>query len=203
MFDDNGSLLEKVSLPEESFGGKVHKVLLRDAIIMYEANRRHGTASTKTRGKVSGGGKKPWAQKHTGRARAGTIRSPLWRGGGTIFGPQPRDYSYSIPRKAKKVALYSAILAKLKDNEVVLINKLEFDCPSTKRMANLLETLGIKDSCLIVIPNKDEIIWKSSRNIYNLMVKVASDLNAYDVVRHKMLLITKDALDNLKYEQVD
>jgi large subunit ribosomal protein L4 len=99
--------------------------------------------------------------------------------------------------------LYSAILAKLKDNEVVLINKLEFDCPSTKRMANLLESLGIKDSCLIVIPNKDEIIWKSSRNIYNLMVKVASDLNAYDVVRHKMLLITKDALDNLKYEQVD
>jgi large subunit ribosomal protein L4 len=170
---------------------------------MYEANRRHGTASTKTRGKISGGGKKPWAQKHTGRARAGTVRSPLWRGGGTIFGPQPRDYSYSIPRKAKKVALYSAILAKLKDNEVVLINKLEFDCPSTKRMANLLESLGIKDSCLIVIPNKDEIIWKSSRNIYKLMVKVASDLNAYDVVRHKMLLITKDALDNLKYEQVD
>jgi large subunit ribosomal protein L4 len=170
---------------------------------MYEANRRHGTASTKTRGKVSGGGKKPWAQKHTGRARAGTVRSPLWRGGGTIFGPQPRDYSYSIPRKAKKVALYSAILAKLKDNEVVLINKLEFDCPSTKRMANLLESLGIKDSCLIIIPNKDEIIWKSSRNIYKLMVKVASDLNAYDVVRHKMLLITKDALDNLKYEQVD
>lgn len=203
MFDDNGSLLEKVSLSEESFGGKVHKVLLRDAIIMYEANRRHGTASTKTRGKVSGGGKKPWAQKHTGRARAGSVRSPLWRGGGTIFGPQPRDYSYSIPRKAKKVALYSAILAKLKDNEVVLIDKLEFDCPSTKRMANLLESLGIKDSCLIVIPNKDEIIWKSSRNIYNLMVKVASDLNAYDVVRHKMLLITKDALDNLKYEQVD
>ena len=203
MFDDNGSLLEKVSLSEENFGGKVHKVLLRDAIIMYEANRRHGTASTKTRGKISGGGKKPWAQKHTGRARAGTVRSPLWRGGGTIFGPQPRDYSYSIPRKAKKVALYSAILAKLKDNEVVLINKLEFDCPSTKRMANLLESLGIKDSCLIIIPNKDEIIWKSSRNIYKLMVKVASDLNAYDVVRHKMLLITKDALDNLKYEKVD
>ncbi len=102
MFDGNGSLLEKVPLSEESFGGKVRKVLLRDAIIMYEANRRHGTASTKTRGKVSGGGKKPWAQKHTGRARAGSIRSPLWRGGGVIFGPHPRDYSYSIPRKAKK-----------------------------------------------------------------------------------------------------
>jgi large subunit ribosomal protein L4 len=197
MFDSNGSLLEKVPLSEESFGGKVRKVLLRDAIIMYEANRRHGTASTKTRGKISGGGKKPWAQKHTGRARAGSTRSPLWRGGGVVFGPHPRDYSYSIPRKAKKVALYSAILAKLQDNEVVLIDKLEFDCPSTKRMANLLKSVGIEDSCLIVIPNRDEAVWKSSRNIYGLMVMVASDLNAYDVVRHKKLLIVKDALDAL------
>jgi large subunit ribosomal protein L4 len=197
MFDGNGSLLEKIPLSEESFGGKVRKVLLRDAIIMYETNRRLGTASTKTRGQISGGGKKPWAQKHTGRARAGSSRSPLWRGGGIVFGPQPRDYSYSIPRKAKKAALYSAVLAKLKDNEVVLIDKLEFDCPSTKKMANLLDSLGIKDSCLIVIPNKDEIIWKSSRNIYNLKVMVASDLNAYEVVRHKKLLVTKDALEAL------
>ena len=197
MFDGNGSLLEEVPVSEESFGGKVRKVLLRDAIIMYEANRRHGTASTKTRGKISGGGKKPWAQKHTGRARAGSIRSPLWRGGGVVFGPHPRDYSYSIPRKAKKVALYSAILAKLQDNEVVLIDKLEFDCPSTKRMANLLKSVGIEDSCLIVIPDRDEAVWKSSRNIYGLMVMIASDLNAYDVVRHKKLLIVKDALEAL------
>lgn len=197
MFDGNGSLLEEVPVSEESFGGKVRKVLLRDAIIMYEANRRHGTASTKTRGKISGGGKKPWAQKHTGRARAGSIRSPLWRGGGVVFGPHPRDYSYSIPRKAKKVALYSAILAKLQDNEVVLIDKLKFDCPSTKKMANLLKSVGIEGSCLIVIPNRDEAVWKSSRNIYGLMVMVASDLNAYDVVRHKKLLMAKDALEAL------
>ncbi|MFQ5965452.1 MAG: 50S ribosomal protein L4 [Candidatus Scalinduaceae bacterium] len=200
MFDNNGSLLEKVSLSEENFGGKVHRTILRDAIIMYEANRRQGTASTKTRGVVSGGGKKPWAQKHTGRARAGDIRSPLWRGGGAIFGPRPRDYSYSIPRKEKKIALYSAILAKLKDNEVVLIDKLEFDYPKTKRMIELLKSLGIKDSCLVVIPKRDEIIWKSSRNIFNLMIKVASDLNAYDVIKYKRLLITKDALDSLKYK---
>ncbi len=197
MFDGNGSLLEEVPVSEESFGGKVRKVLLRDAIIMYEANRRHGTASTKTRGKISGGGKKPWAQKHTGRARAGSIRSPLWRGGGVVFGPHPRDYSYSIPRKAKKVALYSAILAKLQDNEVVLIDKLKFDCPSTKKMANLLKSVGIEGSCLIVIPDRDEAVWKSSRNIYGLMVMVASDLNAYDVVRHKKLLMVKDALEAL------
>ncbi len=198
VFDSNGSLLEKASLPEEQFGGKVHKVLLRDAIVMYEARKRRGTASTKTKGEISGGGRKPWMQKHTGRARAGSIRSPLWRGGGTTFGPKPRDYSYSINRKAKKVALRSAILAKLKDNEVFLVDKLEFDSPSTKRMASLLKSLGIKESCLIVIPNKNETIWKSSRNIYNLAVKVASDLNAYDVIKYNRLLIVREALESLK-----
>lgn len=202
MFDSNGNLLEKVALSEEVFGGKVHKALLRDAIIMYETNRRQGTASTKTRGEVRGGGRKPWAQKHTGRARAGSIRSPLWRGGGAIFGPKPRDYSFSIPRKAKKVALYSAILSKLQDNEVVVIDELAFNSPSTKRMVSLLKSLGIVDSCLVIIPNKDETIRLSSRNIRKLAITIVSDLNAYDVVRYKRLLITKDALENLKHERV-
>ncbi len=202
MFDSNGNLLEKVALSEEVFGGKVHKALLRDAIIMYETNRRQGTASTKTRGEVRGGGRKPWAQKHTGRARAGSIRSPLWRGGGAIFGPKPRDYSFSIPRKAKKVALYSAILSKLQDNEVVVIDELAFNSPSTKRMVSLLKSLGIVDSCLVIISNKDETIRLSSRNIRKLATKIVSDLNAYDVVRYKRLLITKDALENLKHERV-
>ena len=139
-------------------------------------------------------------QKHTGRARAGSIRSPLWKGGGVIFGPQSRDYSYSINRKAKKVALQSAILSKLQDNEVVIIDKLEFDSPSTKKMANLLKSLGIKESCLIVIPELNETIWKSSRNIYNLKVRVASDLNAYDVIKYKKVLIVKDVLDNIKFK---
>ncbi len=158
MFDSNGGSLEKVAMSEEAFGGKVHKVLLRDAIIMYETNRRQGTASTKTRGEIRGGGKKPWAQKHTGRARAGSNRSPLWRGGGVIFGPKPRDYSFSIPRKAKKVALYSAVLSKLQDNEVVVIDELVFNSPSTKRMVSLLKSLGIEDSCLVVISNNDETV---------------------------------------------
>lgn len=197
MFDSNGGFVEKVPLSEDRFGGKVHRVLLRDAIIMYEANLRRGTASTKTRGEVRGGGKKPWRQKHTGRARAGSIRSPLWRGGGITFGPKPRDYSYSIPHKAKKVALLSAILSKLNDKEIVLIDKLSFDSPSTKKMASLLKSLEIKDSCLFVIQDRDEMIWKSARNIYNLKIKVVSELNAYDVIKHKRLLITKDALDSL------
>jgi large subunit ribosomal protein L4 len=200
VFDSGGNPLENTSLPEERFGGKVRKELLRDVIIMHEANRRRGTASTKTKGEVKGSGKKPWMQKHTGRARAGSIRSPLWKGGGVVFGPRPRDYSYSMHRKARKVALQSAILSKLQDNEVVLIDKFEFDSPSTKKMANLLKTLGIRESCLIVIPGLNETIWKSSRNIYNLKVRVASDLNAYEVIKYKKLLIVKEVLDNLKFE---
>ncbi len=200
VFDSDGNPLENASLPEERFGGKVRTALLRDVIIMHEANHRRGTASTKTRGEVAGGGKKPWMQKHTGRARAGTNRSPIWKGGGVVFGPRPRDYSYSMHRKAKKVALQSALLSKLKDNEVVLIDKLEFDSPSTKKLASLLKSLGILESCLIVIPALNDTIWKSSRNIYNLKVRVVSDLNAYDVIKYKKLLIVKESLDSLKFE---
>lgn len=199
LYDSNGNLLENTSLSEDRFGGKVRRTLLKDAIVMYEANYRCGTASTKTRGEVQGGGKKPWMQKHTGRARAGTIRSPLWKGGGIVFGPKPRDYSYSMNRKAKKIALQSAILSKLEDNEVLLVDKLVFDSPSTKRMSKLLESLGIKESCLVVIPERNETLWKSSRNIYNLRLQVVSDLNAYDVLKHKKMLIVKEALDNLKF----
>lgn len=202
MFDNNGNLLEKVLLPEDVFGKKVRKELLRDAVIMYEANRRQGTASTKTRGEIRGGGKKPWAQKHTGRARAGSSSSPLWRGGGVTFGPKPRDYSFSIPRKAKKAALDSAMLSKLQDNEVAIIDELAFDSPSTKRMVSLLKSLGIKGSCLVIISKNDKTIWLSSRNVRELAIKIASDLNAYDVVRYKRLLITKDALESLKRERV-
>jgi large subunit ribosomal protein L4 len=200
VFDNSGNPLEDISLPEERFGGKVRRELLRDTIIMHEANHRRGTASTKTRGEVKGGGRKPWKQKHTGRARAGDIRSPIWRGGGVVFGPRPRDYSFSMHRKAKKVALQSAILSKLIDNEVILINGLELDSPSTKKMATLLKCLDIRESCLIVMQEFDETIWKSTRNIHNVKLRVASDLNAYDVIKYKKLLIVKDVLDGLKFE---
>ena len=200
VFDSNGGSLEDVSLSEERFGGKVRKELLRDTIIMHEANHRRGTASTKTRGEVQGGGRKPWKQKHTGRARVGDIRSPIWKGGGVVFGPRPRDYSFSIHRKAKKAALQSAILSKLIDGEVILIDKFEFDLPSTKKMASLLKCLEIRESCLIVTQVFDETIWKSSRNIHNVKLRVGSDLNAYDVVKYKKLLIVKDVLDNIKFE---
>ncbi len=200
VFDSEGNSLEDVSLAEERFGGKVRRGLLRDTLIMHEANHRRGTASTKTRGEVKGGGRKPWKQKHTGRARVGDIRSPIWKGGGVVFGPRPRDYSFSMHRKAKKVALQSAILSRLIDNEVVLIDKLELDTPSTKRMASLLKCLEIRESCLIVMQEFNETVWKSSRNIHDVKIRVASDLNAYDVIKYKKLLMVKEVLDGLKFE---
>ncbi|NOG85488.1 MAG: 50S ribosomal protein L4 [Planctomycetes bacterium] len=199
VFDKNGVLEKPVSVSEDGFGGTVHKALLRDAVLMYEANLRDCIASSKTRSEVSGGGgRKPWAQKHTGRARAGTIRSPLWKGGGIIFGPRPRDYRYTMPRKAKKVALYSAILGKLKENEVMLIEELVFERPSTKKMITLIRSLGIQGSCLLVMQDKDEMVWKSTQNIYDMRLKLSSQLCAYDVVKYQHIVMTVEAFEWLK-----
>lgn len=198
IYNSQGKEVDKLKLEEGSLGGEVRKGLLREAVLMYEANQRVGTASTKTKAEVHGSGRKPWVQKHTGRARVGMIRSPLWRKGGIVFGPKPRDYSYQIPRKAKKLALRSALLGKLLDKEVTVVDKLEFDSPSTKKMAALLKTLGIEGSCLVVAKDENQAIWKSARNIPGLAVKEASQLNAYELLRRKRLLITSDQLSSLQ-----
>lgn len=197
VYNNEGNEIEKVSLDGERLGGKIHKTLLREAVIMYEANQRVGTASTKTKSEIAGGGRKPWIQKHTGRARAGSIRSPLWRHGGVVFGPKPRDYSYSIPKKAKKVALRSAFLSRFVDNEVIVVDRLDFDSPSTKKMAQLLDALNVNGSCLIVIPEKIETIWKSARNIPLIKVMTVLELNAYDVLKKDKVLMTKAAFSAL------
>lgn len=197
VYNSQGQEVDKVHLDEARLDGKVRKSLLREAVLMYEANQRVGTASTKTKAEVSGSGRKPWAQKHTGRARAGMIRSPLWRKGGVVFGPKPRDYSYQIPKKAKKLALHSALLGKLLDGEVTVVDKLEFDSPSTKKMASLLKTLGIVGRCLIVTKDGNQAIWRSARNIPGLLVREPSQLNAYEVLKSKRLLITREQLTSL------
>ncbi|OGW57080.1 MAG: 50S ribosomal protein L4, partial [Nitrospirae bacterium RBG_16_43_8] len=161
------------------------------------------THATKTKGLVSGGGKKPWKQKHTGRARAGSSRSPLWRKGGTAFGPQPRDYSYSIPRKAKQLALKNALSAKFADGEITLIDDLSISKPSTKDMAAIIKILGFEgQSLLIVIPENNNNIKLSARNIAGVHVACASDLNAYTVIAHNRLLITKGAVSGISESRV-
>lgn len=196
--DRNNSSVGKLALPEAVFSISAKQGAIHDSIVNYLANQRQGTHATKTKGLVSGGGKKPYKQKHTGRARAGSNRSPLWKGGGTVFGPQPRDYSYRLPRKAKKAALYSALSAKLADGEITVIDGISFDKPRTKDMVALLKNLGLHNTTtLIVVPEKNENVIFSARNIPGVRVMRVADLNTYEVAVHNRLLITKQAVEML------
>ena len=198
VYSKEGEKIDNLQLDDKKFGGPIRKKLLRDAVIMYEANKRQGTASTKTKAEVAGGGRKPWTQKHTGRARAGSIRSPLWKGGGVSHGPKPRDYSFAIPKKARRLALYTALSAKARDNELVVIDDLNFDIPKTKQMVGILKALNMDNSsCLIVIPRVNETVWKSARNIPSVKVMTSTELNAYEVLKPKKVLLTKEALGSI------
>ncbi|MBI5741625.1 MAG: 50S ribosomal protein L4 [Nitrospirae bacterium] len=187
----------KAELPDDIFGVGVNRALLYEAVHNHLANRRQGTAATKTKGLVSGGGKKPWRQKGTGRARSGSNRSPLWRGGGTIFGPQPRDYSYRMPKKAKWQALNSALAAKYADNEVVVIDDLSIAEPKTRMVKSLLDKLGLKN-VLIIVNGKNEKLELAARNIPGVNVARVKELNVYSVLSHEKLLISKDAIEQMK-----
>ena len=184
---------------ESTFGEEIRWRVLRDAVVMYQANRRVGTHSTKTRAEVTGSTRKPWRQKGTGRARAGTKKSPIWRGGGVVFGPKPRDYSYAMPRKALREALRSAILGKLLDGEVALVENLAIAEPKTREMAKVLTGLSVTGSALVVHPGGEgsDAIVKSTRNLSRTRICAAGDLNAYDVVTHERLVLTKEGLDRL------
>jgi len=198
VYSKEGEKIDNLQLDDKKFGGPIRKKLLRDAVIMYEANKRQGTASTKTKGEVAGGGRKPWTQKHTGRARAGSIRSPLWKGGGVSHGPKPRDYSFAIPKKARRLALYTALSAKAGDNELIVIDDLNFDIPKTKQMVGILKALNMDNSsCLIVVSRANETVWKSARNIPYIKIMTSAELNAYEVLRPKKVLLTKEALSSI------
>ncbi|GBD98776.1 50S ribosomal protein L4 [bacterium BMS3Abin07] len=187
--------VDKLALKDEIFALPVRTDVLHESVVNYLANQRQGTHATKTRGRVSGGGKKPWRQKHTGRARAGSIRSPLWKGGGTVFGPQPRDYSYSMNKKQRRLALKTALSSKLSENQILVVDSFGVDEPKTKKMTALLSKMGLEGKkVLIVTKDKDENVYLSARNIPNIKVKRSSDLNTYSIMVHEFLLITKDAL---------
>jgi large subunit ribosomal protein L4 len=196
--DQNNASVGKLTLPEAVFSVSAKRGAVHDSIVNYLANQRQGTHATKTKGLVSGGGKKPYKQKHTGRARAGSNRSPLWKGGGTVFGPQPRDYSYNLPRKAKKAALHSILSAKFADGEITVIDGITFDKPRTRDMVALLKNLGLHDkTTLIVVPERNENVIFSARNIPGVKVMRVADLNTYEVAVHNRLLITKQAIEVL------
>lgn len=184
-------------LREEIFGVRARPHLLHQTVVMQLNNRRAGTAATKSKGFVRGGGKKPWRQKGTGRARAGSTRSPLWVGGGTIFGPQPRDYSFRMPRRARKEALLSALSQKNRDGKIIIVDKLELEEAKTKLMVKALAELKVS-SALIVIPRPDPKLERSSRNIPLLKVLRVEGLNVYDLLRYEHLILTEEALKLLE-----
>mgnify|MGYP003627606654 CR=1 FL=1 len=187
----------QVDFDEAPFGGKVLYRTLKDAVVMFQANQRLGTAKTKERGEVKGTGKKPYKQKHTGRARAGDVKSPIWRGGGTVFGPRPRDYSYHMPTKARRVALRSAIAGKLSDNEVVIADLGGFDTPSSKAARKVLTDLGSPRRAVVVIAERNESLWKSFRNFPLVKVRTAAELCAHDVVAGGLIITEAAALEQL------
>jgi large subunit ribosomal protein L4 len=188
----------KADLPDDIFGVEVKKGLLHEVVRNHLANKRQGNASTKNRANVRGGGRKPFRQKGSGRARQGTIRSPLMRGGGIVFGPLPRDYSYKLPKKAKWAALSSALSAKFADGEIMVMDEINITEPKTKAAIELLSGLGLKENVLIIVPDKNSNLELAVRNIPRVNVARVKELNVYSVLSHAKLVVSKDAVERMK-----
>ena len=181
-----------------SLGVRSPRRVQREAVLMYQANKRLGTHDTLTRAEVNDSKIKPWKQKHTGRARAGFKGSPLWKGGGIIHGPHPRDYSYQLPRKELRSATRAALCGKFRDGETAFVDALSFDKPQTKRVAAMIDALGMRGPWLLVVEEHDENAWKSARNVAGLSVARASDVNAYDLLKNRTVIFAGGSLDKIK-----
>ena len=198
LFNQDGSKNGEVSLNDTVFGIEPNDNVIFDAVIMQQASRRQGTHAVKNRRAVSGGGKKPWRQKGTGRARQGSIRAPQWVGGGTVFGPQPRSYSYKLPRKVRRLAIKSVLSQKVIDNSLVVVDSLQFDTPKTKEFAQVLANLDVKTKVLVVLENDNEKAALAARNLANVTVIPAKGLNVLDVAKNDKMVITKEALSQVE-----
>ena len=194
IIDRDGKSAAQLDLPEEVFAPAANDHLIYEAVVNYRANQRQGTAATKTRAAVSGGGKKPWRQKGTGRTRVGSTRSPLWRKGGTVFGPQPRDYSSELPKKAKRGALRSALAHKLAAGDLIVASELEVKEPKTKEAVALLKAFHL-DSALLVDLAANANLFLAVRNLARIKAVDVSGLNIYDVLAHKSLVFTRRAFE--------
>ena len=197
VYNSEGSKIEEIDLPESIFGAPINNDILHQAVVMYQAGQRQGTASTKERGAVSGGGKKPFRQKGTGRARAGSNRSPLWRKGGVVFGPHPRDFSFSVPQKIKTAALRESLNAKYLSSDLMCIDTFKVTTPKTKEFAKILVKLNLKETTLALSDKNDADVRKVSDNIPYFDLMRADDANAYHILCSKKLLVTKAALKSL------
>lgn len=193
LYNMQGTEMGQIQLNDEIFGIEPNESVVHEAVVMQLASLRRGTSSTKHRGEVRGGGRKPWKQKGTGRARAGTIRSPLWRGGSITFGPKPRDFAYKIPKKKRRLALKSVLSSKAQNGEILVLDQLAFDAPKTKEMIKVLTALSA-EKALVVTSEENMNVARSTSNIPGVLWVTAEGLNVYDVINHDKMIITQDAV---------
>ncbi len=198
VYNVSGQQVSELELNENIFGVEVNQHVLYEVVKNQLANKRQGTQSALTRSEVRGGGRKPWRQKGTGRARAGTIRSPLWAGGGIIFAPKPRDYRYTLPKKVRRLAMKSALTSKVNNSEFLVLDELNLTTPKTKDMMNILKNLSVDSKALIVMADKNEAVIKSANNIPGVETTLVSTLNVYDILKYDKFIITKAAVEKVE-----
>lgn len=198
VLDINGQKVDEMQLSDAVFGIEPNKVLLHEMVVNYLANQRHGTQSALTRAEVAGGGKKPWRQKGTGHARQGSIRAPQWRHGGIVFAPKPRDYSYTVNKKEKRLAMKSAFSAKVIDNNMIILDKLTLDDYKTRDIVDMLSAVNANKKTLLVLPEVDKKIIFSARNIPGVKTAQVNTLNVYDILNYDSLIVVRDAVSKIE-----
>ncbi|MFR1324342.1 MAG: 50S ribosomal protein L4 [Ezakiella massiliensis] len=192
-----GEEIKEIDLPEELFAATISEASVHQAVVNQLANKRQGTQSAKTRAEVRGGGRKPWRQKGTGRARQGSIRSPQWKGGGVVFAPKPRDYSYKLPRSTRQAALRSVLTSKFEEGKLVVVDNITFDAPKTKDMVSFISNVGAVKP-LIVTEKVDKNVYISARNLQKTAVTFADLINVYDILKHDTLVVSEAALARIE-----
>ena len=198
VYNIEGKKVSTIELNDNVFGIKPNEKVVHSALVNYMANQRQGTASTKTRAEVSGGGRKPWKQKGTGRARQGSTRSPQWIKGGIALGPKPRDYRYTINKKERRLAIKSVLSSKVLENNLVVVDKLQFEEIITKQMVSALTNLKVEGKTLVVLPEKNLNVQKSAKNIENVKTTLTNTINVYDLLKYNKLLLTVDSVKALE-----
>lgn len=198
VYNIEGATVGELELNKEIFDVEINEALLHQAVRMQLANKRQGTQSALTRAEVRGGGAKPWRQKGTGRARHGSIRSPIWVKGGVVFAPKPRDYSMKMPKKMRRQALKSALTSKVKNDEILVLDDLKLAQPKTKEMVKVLKNLGVNGKALVVLPEKDEVVARASGNIQGIKLASVNTLNVLDILNYDKFIITQEAVQKVE-----
>ena len=198
VYNIEGKKVSDIELADSVFGIEPNEKIVHSVLVNYMANQRQGTSNTKTRAEVSGGGRKPWKQKGTGRARQGSIRSPQWFKGGIALGPKPRDYSYRVNKKERRLAVRSVLSSKVLENNLVVVDSMNFDAIKTKNMVSALNNLKVEGKTLIVLPEKNENVQKSARNIEGVKTSLVNTINVYDLLKYHKLVLTVDAVKSLE-----